>query len=227
MSLAMQLMLQDMPQTQQVTPLMPQDAQPMPQAVPQTQQEMQRTGQRMFTTTDNLREEKMKRVFIGIAALVFGLSLTAGFAADCNFVGSKESDKYHTPACGAVKNIKAENKVCFQSAADAKKQGYTACGLCKPGEAKIVASKSSNKYHLSGCGAVKNIDKENLVEFKSAEDAVKAGYTPCGLCNPPKGSSVKEEKVEKVEKKAEKAEKKVEKKAEKKTTKKTGKKSAE
>ncbi len=173
----------------------------------------------------------MKRVFIGIAALIFGLSLTAGFAADCNFVGSKESDKYHTPACGAVKNIKAENKVCFQSAADAKKQGYVPCGLCKPGEAKIVASKSSNKYHLSDCSAVKNIDKENLVEFKSAEDAVKAGYTPCGLCNPPKGSSVTEEKAEKKEevkavKEVKKAQK-VEKKAEKTTTKKTGKKSAE
>jgi hypothetical protein len=42
----------------------------------------------------------------------------------CLFVGSKNSNKYHLPACAVAKRIKPENKVCFASKEDAEKRGY-------------------------------------------------------------------------------------------------------
>jgi len=44
-------------------------------------------------------------------------------AADCAFVGSKNSNKYHLPSCRFAKLIKPTNLVCFKSAADAVAQG--------------------------------------------------------------------------------------------------------
>lgn len=43
---------------------------------------------------------------------------------NCLFVGSKNSDKYHSPSCGYAKNIKSENIVCFQSREEAEGKGY-------------------------------------------------------------------------------------------------------
>jgi hypothetical protein len=45
-------------------------------------------------------------------------------AKNCAYVGSKNSNKYHLPTCRWAKNIKPENKVCFESAEDAAKKGY-------------------------------------------------------------------------------------------------------
>lgn len=45
-------------------------------------------------------------------------------AANCAFVGSKNSNKYHLPTCQWVKRIKPENIICFASAEDAVKKGY-------------------------------------------------------------------------------------------------------
>lgn len=44
--------------------------------------------------------------------------------AECVFVGSKNSDKYHLPSCTWAKRIKPENIVCFKSTEDAKSKGY-------------------------------------------------------------------------------------------------------
>ncbi len=41
------------------------------------------------------------------------------------YVGSKNSTKYYAPSCGAVKRIKPENYMWFDSAEDAQIQGYT------------------------------------------------------------------------------------------------------
>ncbi len=42
---------------------------------------------------------------------------------DCMYVGSENSDKYHTPDCKFAKKIKAENLVCFNSLEDAGNGG--------------------------------------------------------------------------------------------------------
>ena len=49
-----------------------------------------------------------------------------------SYVASKEGDKYHKPSCRLAKKIKAENKVTYGSEAEAKKDGKTPCGICKP-----------------------------------------------------------------------------------------------
>jgi len=50
---------------------------------------------------------------------------------------------------------------------------------------KYVGSKKSDKYHYPDCKWAKKIKPENLVTFKSAEEALKAGYVPCKVCRPP------------------------------------------
>ncbi len=129
----------------------------------------------------------MKKLGLYSALLSF-LFLTANaFAADCNYVASKGSDKYHLSDCGIAKNIKADNKVCFVAQEEAVKAGYAPCGVCKPDKnVLVVASKGSDKYHLPGCGIAKSIKPENKIEFKSPAEAAKAGYSPCGVCKPPK-----------------------------------------
>lgn len=44
--------------------------------------------------------------------------------ANCAFVGSKNSDKYHLPTCQWAKRILPKNMVCFKSAEDAVAKGY-------------------------------------------------------------------------------------------------------
>ena len=129
----------------------------------------------------------MKRFLTGFAAVVAAVVVSSSvFAADCPYVASKGGQKYHNADCGTAKNIKAENKVCYQYPEEAKADGFSACGVCKPAECtKVVASKESDNYHLPTCGTAKNIKAENLVEFQCASDAAKAGKTPCGVCKAP------------------------------------------
>jgi hypothetical protein len=50
---------------------------------------------------------------------------------------------------------------------------------------KYAGSKNSNKYHFPDCKWAKKISPKNLVTFKTAQEAVKAGYVPCKVCKPP------------------------------------------
>jgi hypothetical protein len=52
-----------------------------------------------------------------------GPSATPG-SAECRFIGSKNSDLYHTPGCGPANRIKEENIVCFPDVAAATARGY-------------------------------------------------------------------------------------------------------
>jgi len=49
-------------------------------------------------------------------------------------------------------------------------------------------SKNSNKYHYPDCRWAQKIKPENLIKFKSPEEAQKAGYIPCKVCRPPVSS---------------------------------------
>lgn len=51
-------------------------------------------------------------------------------APNCNYVGSKSSNKVHLPTCRYAKTIKPENLVCFPSLDDALKQGRVADKTC-------------------------------------------------------------------------------------------------
>lgn len=49
---------------------------------------------------------------------------TSLLPADCLYVGSKNSNKYHLATCGTAKRIKSENRRCFASPAIAEGAGY-------------------------------------------------------------------------------------------------------
>lgn len=51
-------------------------------------------------------------------------------------------------------------------------------------EHKHVASRSSNIFHKPECRWAKNISDQNLVSYKSKDEAIKAGKRPCKTCNP-------------------------------------------
>lgn len=49
---------------------------------------------------------------------------------NCAFMGSKNSNKYHLPACRWAKQIKPENTVCFKDENEAKSKGYLPDNNC-------------------------------------------------------------------------------------------------
>ena len=50
--------------------------------------------------------------------------------------------------------------------------------------ADFVGNKTSKTFHTEDCPVVKLMKAENKVVFKTAEEALKAGYTACQKCNP-------------------------------------------
>ena len=75
---------------------------------------------------------KGKKSFLAIFLVIAFLATSVALALDYKYVGSKNSNKYHYPACRAAKKIKPENLVTFNSAKDAKAAGYVPCKVCKP-----------------------------------------------------------------------------------------------
>lgn len=57
--------------------------------------------------------------------------------------------------------------------------------------AQFVGSKKSNKYHKQECQWAQRISQYNRIEFRSAEDAIAAGYQPCRVCSPPTSGAAK------------------------------------
>jgi len=55
-------------------------------------------------------------------------------------------------------------------------------GVVIADQAKLVASKGSDKYHIPTCSTAAKITPANKVTFASKEEAEKAGYKPCQIC---------------------------------------------
>ncbi len=47
-----------------------------------------------------------------------------------------------------------------------------------------IASKNSEVFHKPGCRWARNISQNNLVTYKSRDEAIKTGKRPCKSCNP-------------------------------------------
>lgn len=47
-----------------------------------------------------------------------------------------------------------------------------------------VGNSNSGKFHAPGCGDVNKMKDSNKVYFSSRDEAINAGYTPCGHCHP-------------------------------------------
>jgi hypothetical protein len=52
------------------------------------------------------------------------------------------------------------------------------------GEEKYCASRSSKVFHLCTCKLVARIKPENLVKFRTREEAAGTGRKPCKMCAP-------------------------------------------
>ena len=62
---------------------------------------------------------------------------------------------------------------------------FVATGILLAVDYKYVGSKKSDRYHYPLCRWAKKIRPYNLVTFRSAKEAQKAGYVPCKVCMPP------------------------------------------
>lgn len=47
-----------------------------------------------------------------------------------------------------------------------------------------VGSVNSDKFHYPSCSQAKRIKEGNKITFSSREEAINAGYSPCGICYP-------------------------------------------
>jgi methylphosphotriester-DNA--protein-cysteine methyltransferase len=70
-----------------------------------------------------------------LSALIVSIMLFT--TAGAQFVGSKNSNKYHTRECQWAKRISSSNLVTFKTAEDATNAGYIPCKVCSP----LTASK--------------------------------------------------------------------------------------
>lgn len=57
-------------------------------------------------------------------------SALAGSTVTGGYVASKNGSKYHLPWCSGAQRIKEENKVWFETKAEAEKAGYTPAANC-------------------------------------------------------------------------------------------------
>jgi len=57
-------------------------------------------------------------------------------------------------------------------------------GTSNVAEATYIGNSNSLKFHVASCGSVKDMAEHNKVGFENRDDAISAGYSPCGRCKP-------------------------------------------
>ena len=72
--------------------------------------------------SDTKRYNELKKIESGAKENKLGVWSCVDNKKDCLYVGSEDSDKYHTPECKFAKKIKPENLVCFYSVEDAEEE---------------------------------------------------------------------------------------------------------
>jgi len=58
-------------------------------------------------------------------------------------------------------------------------------GLAMARGGGYYADNTTSTYHLPTCSVVQEMGEDKHVKFDTPEEALKAGYKPCGMCNPP------------------------------------------
>lgn len=82
-------------------------------------------------------------------------------------------------------NVKyAEHFLSLERKARAEGKGLWGYEEEEQKEALYIGNRNSKKFHRPDCEGVARMKEENKVSFKSREEAVSAGYTPCSLCQP-------------------------------------------
>lgn len=111
-----------------------------------------------------------------VVELVLALAVTAGCA------GVATAREAHAPAQAVVitteRNVPPETAAPMPTAAPKQPQTTAAA------DAAYIGNRNSMKYHRAGCRYAAQVKAENRICFDSAEQALTAGYTPCGACKP-------------------------------------------
>lgn len=88
------------------------------------------------------------------------------------------AEVFRTDTQGTVIAVSNGAEIAFNVEGKKADKPYTA----EPEEAAYIGNLNSKKYHLPTCGGLPK--EENRVYFMSVDAAEKAGYEPCGNCNP-------------------------------------------
>lgn len=114
------------------------------------------------------------------------------------FVGNKGSRKVHRSDCEWGKKISPGKRKYFKTYQKAAAQGYVPCSICKPNlaaglpdpsrpvvrDTDFVSSTRKSIFHRGGCDWVRKIGAEHLVIYRTREEAIADGKSPCRACNP-------------------------------------------
>ncbi len=76
----------------------------------------------------------MKKILTSILLVCCLFSFAGlGFSQETSqYVGSKNSTKYHYTWCKWAQKVSPRNKITFNSVKEAKSAGYVPCKVCKP-----------------------------------------------------------------------------------------------
>lgn len=127
-------------------------------------------------------------------ALVFGFILVAAISFEFGLIqGKSGQDKplmVEKPVVSQNLSQNAPSETASQAQNSAQDAKFSLSGtdtqpqniVAGTQDCAYVGSKNSNKYHLPTCHFAKLIKPENLVCFKSAQDAQSKGYQPDKSC---------------------------------------------
>jgi hypothetical protein len=68
---------------------------------------------------------------------------------------------------------------------DAKAGPESGTPIAAPVAGNYLGGKTSHEYHRPECEAAKSLAPKELLTFKSAAEAIRQGYKPCPVCQPP------------------------------------------
>ncbi|MEW6356758.1 MAG: hypothetical protein AB1696_10550 [Planctomycetota bacterium] len=108
----------------------------------------------------------------------------------CYFACKEDAEAAGYTCCPKhAKKLKPEKK---EKKVKAKKEEISSCASCpmrdtcdkKPGPytGPVTGIKSQKIYSMKGCPCLKDVKKEDMVEFKCKKEAAEAGYKPCAEC---------------------------------------------
>ena len=129
-------------------------------------------------------QKAMKRISILILALI---TLCA-----CNTGGGNNSHADVSICCPADNSVNGYRTSSGNSSAAAGSMpDEIPITSVKPGTGKsnkksgsFVGNKKSHVFHKSSCASAKKTKDENKKYFSTRDEALSAGYSPCGSCKP-------------------------------------------
>lgn len=153
---------------------------------------LQQCGAGDFTITSSSNIADGKTYEISADGKVLALALLANNAiGNVTYDGqvlynSKTNTVEHTISDIDASKQKAEEQARQQAVTQTTQEAKTNTQATSTAvrDETYVGSAQSNKFHHPGCRWARKIKSGNLITFNSREEAVNAGYSPCGTCNP-------------------------------------------